>query len=105
MSTSTADEHLDAEVIDLEPTMHMTAEPWASSAASSGFAPEAVMAAAEASHASMAGEIGPLLRTRLSAASVLLAVAYGILLVWHAFNGVPHAPLSWFLLMHVSSCR
>ena len=29
MSTSTADEQLDAEVIELEPTMHLTAEPWA----------------------------------------------------------------------------
>ena len=98
MSTSTADEQLDAEVIDLEPTMHMTAEPWASRAASSEFAPEAVMAAAQASQASLAGEIGPLLRTRLSAASVLLAIAYGILLIWHVANGNTHVPLSWFLL-------
>ncbi len=98
MSTSTADEHLDAEVIDLEPTLHMTAEPWASRAASSEFAQEAVMAAAQASQASLGGESGPLLRTRLTAASLLLAVAYGILLVWHAVNGVPHVPFSWFLL-------
>ena len=65
MSTSTADEELDAEVIDLEPTAHITAEPWASRAASSSFAQDAVMAAGEAGHASLAGEIGTILRRGL----------------------------------------
>jgi eukaryotic-like serine/threonine-protein kinase len=100
MSTTSADEQLDAEVIDLEPTMHTTAEPWASRAASSEFAQDPVVAAAEAGPAaSLAGEIGTLLRPRLAAASLLLAVAYAVLLIWHLFVGAAHVPLAWVILI------
>ena len=99
MSTSTADEQLDAEVIDLEPTMHMTAEPWATRPASSEFAQEAVMAAAGASPASLAGDVGSILRPRLAAAALLLAVAYAILVVWHLFAGASHLPTAWLVLV------
>ena len=73
MSTSTTDvEEPEAEVIELEPTMHIdTAEPWASRAESASFQGEAVMAAAAASQASMTGENDALLRARLSAASIV----------------------------------
>jgi eukaryotic-like serine/threonine-protein kinase len=99
MSTSTTDEEQDAEVIELEPTMQFeTAEPWASRAGSSSFGPEAVMAAAEASHASISGEMVPLLRSRLAAVSLLLAVASAILLIFHVIRGTEHVPFSWFLL-------
>ena len=99
MSTSTADEELDAEVIDLEPTAHITAEPWASRAASSSFGQDPVMAAGEAGQASLAGEIGTLLRPRLAAASLLLTVAYAILLIWYVFVGAGHNPASWAILI------
>ncbi len=98
MSTSTADEQLDADVIELEPTQHLTAEPWASRAASSEFAPEPVMAAAGANHASIEVENTSLLRTRLSAASLLLAIAYAILVAWHLARGMEHTPSGWFIL-------
>ena len=77
MSTATTDEQPDAEVIDLEPTMHIeTAEPWATGAGSSSYQPEAVMAAAgrarPASRARSARCCGPGSPRR----RCLLAVAY-----------------------------
>ena len=62
------------------------------------------MAAAGASQATIPGEISRCLRNRLAAASLLLAVAYAILLVWHLVNGrrMPNAGSSWSL---ASSCR
>jgi eukaryotic-like serine/threonine-protein kinase len=99
MSTSTDEEQLEAEVIDLEPTAHITAEPWASRAASSSFGQDPVMAAAEPGQASLAGEISMLLRPRLAAASLLLAIAYFVLLTWHLFAGAGHDPLNWVILI------
>ena len=97
-STSATEEEPEAEVIDLEPTHHFdTAEPWASRASSS-FGPDAVMAAAPAAQASIAGEIAPLLRSRLAATALLLAVASAILLIFHILHGTEHVPFSWFLL-------
>jgi serine/threonine-protein kinase len=98
MSTSTADEHADAEVIDLEPSVQMTAEPWATRPGTGEYAPEAVMAELEASHGSLQGETSSLLRTRLAAVAMLLAIAYAILLIWHVINGASHVPFAWFLL-------
>jgi hypothetical protein len=100
MSTSTTDvEEPEADVIELEPTMHIdTAEPWASRAESASFQGEAVMAAAAASQASITGENDALLRARLSAASILLFFAYAILVGWHLIVGADHVPSAWILL-------
>ena len=99
MSASTADEHADAEVIDLEPTGHITAEPWATRGGSGSPVPEALMAVEDESQVSLGEDLSTLLRTRLTAASLLLAVAYGILLVWYAFNSRDHTLISWALLI------
>ena len=99
MSASTADEHADAEVIDLEPTGHITAEPWATRGGSGSPVPEALMAVEDESQVSLGEDLSTLLRTRLTAASLLLAVAYGILLVWYAFNSTDHTLISWALLI------
>ncbi len=102
MSTSTTEEQPDVEVIDLEPTTHFDlAEPWASRAESSAFAPapEAVTAAAAASQASFAGETSSLLRTRLAAVALLLSVAYLVLVIWYMVAWAQHAPTVWFLVL------
>jgi eukaryotic-like serine/threonine-protein kinase len=98
MSRSTTDEDAEAEVIDLEPTGHITAEPWASRAGTGSPVPEAMMAIEEESHAGLGEDLSTLLRTRLTAASLLLAVAYAILLIWHAFYATEHTMLAWALL-------
>jgi hypothetical protein len=81
MSVTTTDDVLDPEVIDLEPTMTLElAYPHAGRA----FATHqpAVVAMAEGSLASLAGETDTLRRSRLLAASVFLAATYGLLAVW-----------------------
>jgi serine/threonine-protein kinase len=92
------DEQPDGEVIELEPTMHIeAAEPWSSQAGSSSFAPDAVMAGGGASAGTLSDEVNPLLRVRLSAAALLLSVAFAILVGWHYFAGAHHSQAAWFL--------
>ena len=83
MSTSTTEDLLpDAEVIELEPTMHVDrAEPWAARppVRTSLGPPWAIV---EGSLASLAGETDTLRRRRLLAAAVFLAATFGLLLVW-----------------------
>jgi serine/threonine-protein kinase len=99
MPTSATDELSADEVIDLEPAGHSeTAEPWATRAAASFHRPEAVMPGVEPSKGSYADEVSSLLRTRLAAVSLLFAVAYAVLLVWHVIAWASHAPSVWSLL-------
>jgi eukaryotic-like serine/threonine-protein kinase len=83
MSTSTTeDPPPDAEVIELEPTMHVDrAELWAQSASGSD-QPGPAWAIVEGSLASLAGETDTLKRRRLLAAAVFLAATFGLLLIW-----------------------
>ena len=83
MSTSTTEDVLPAaEVIELEPTMHVDrAELWAESASGS-YQPGPAVAIAEGSLASLTGETETLRRRRLFAAAVALTVIYGLLLIW-----------------------
>ena len=57
------------------------------------------MPGAAATHGSYSGEITELLRGRLTAASLLLSVAYAVLLVWHLIAWASHTPSVWFLLI------
>jgi serine/threonine-protein kinase len=99
MPTSPTPEESDADVIDLEPSIQLeTAEPWATRGGSASYQPEAVVAAPGPAQASIAGEIGPLLRSRLAAASLLLAVAAAVLLIAHILRRTDHLAFSWFLL-------
>ena len=84
MSTSTTDEQADAEVIDLEPTMHLTGRALGHAGPSRRIRPEAGDGRGGGEpRQPRAARPGSLLRSRLAAASLLLAVAYAILLVWH----------------------
>ncbi len=99
MSTATTDEQPADEVIDLEPTVHVEiAEPWATRAESAFYQPEAVMPGAGPSQGSYSDEMSSLLRTRLAAVSLIFAVAYAVLLIWHVVAWARHAPSVWFLL-------
>jgi eukaryotic-like serine/threonine-protein kinase len=81
-TTTTEDPPPDAEVIELEPTVHVDrAELWALSASGWDQARSAG-AIAEGSLASLAGETETLKRRRLLAAAVSLAATFGLLLVW-----------------------
>jgi eukaryotic-like serine/threonine-protein kinase len=92
------EEQSDAEVIELEPTMHFeTAEPWSSRSGSSSYGPEAVMAAGGASLGAHSEEMNALLRARLAAAALLLSVAFAILVGWHFLTGSQHTQAAWFL--------
>ena len=83
MSTSTTEDLPPAaEVIELEPTMHVDrAELWAESASGS-YQPGPAVGIGEGSLASLAGETETLRRRRLLAAAVFLAATFGLLLVW-----------------------
>ena len=71
----------DADLIELEPTMHVDLfDPLA--AGSPGALRPDVVAMPEATMASLAGETDTLRRDRLLAAAVFLAAAYGLLMTW-----------------------
>jgi serine/threonine-protein kinase len=99
MPTSATPEESDDEVIELEPSVQLeTAEPWATRGGSASYQPEAVVAAPGPPQASIAAEVAPLLRSRLAAASLLLAVAGAVLLIAHILRRSDHPSFSWFLL-------
>jgi serine/threonine-protein kinase len=82
---STTYEPPDAEVIELEPTIHLElAEP----AAPRG---GGVVALVEGTLASLAGETHELRRRRIAAAAVFLAVAFGAMFLWSLLGGTVYS--------------
>ena len=83
MSTPTTEDlPAAAEVIELEPTMHVDrAAQWAESDSGS-YQPRPAVGIGEGSLASLAGETETLRRRRLLAAAVSLTAAFGVILVW-----------------------
>jgi eukaryotic-like serine/threonine-protein kinase len=83
MSTPTTEDlpHA-AEVIELEPTMHVDRAALAAEIAAGSYQPRPSVGIGEGSLASLAGETEELRRRRLLAAAVSLTAVFGVLVVW-----------------------
>jgi serine/threonine-protein kinase len=93
-----AQELPDPEVIDLEPTEHLTVGEEIPTRVASPPRVGAMPAMLEGTLASMAGETNTLRRSRLAATAFLLALIYLVLLVWNLSSGAREITAIWVLM-------